>query len=36
VWALPLAAVARDSRLRGATLLFCLYVVATRVTYQLL
>ncbi|HEU4701471.1 MAG TPA: polyprenol phosphomannose-dependent alpha 1,6 mannosyltransferase MptB [Conexibacter sp.] len=35
VWALPLAAVARDPRLRGATLLFCLYVVATRVTYQL-
>jgi hypothetical protein len=35
VWALPLAAVARDSRLRGATLLFCLYVVATRVVYQL-
>jgi alpha-1,6-mannosyltransferase len=35
VWVLPLAAVARDPRLRGATLLFCLYVVATRVTYQL-
>ncbi|HKG39984.1 MAG TPA: polyprenol phosphomannose-dependent alpha 1,6 mannosyltransferase MptB [Conexibacter sp.] len=35
VWLLPLAAVARDSRLRGATLLFCVYVVATRVTYQL-
>jgi alpha-1,6-mannosyltransferase len=35
VWALPLAAVGRDPRLRGATLLFCLYVVATRVTYQL-
>jgi hypothetical protein len=36
VWVLPLAAVARDPRLRGATLLFCLYVVATRVAYQLL
>ncbi|HEX7292041.1 MAG TPA: polyprenol phosphomannose-dependent alpha 1,6 mannosyltransferase MptB [Conexibacter sp.] len=35
VWALPLAAVARDPRLRAATLLFCLYVVATRVAYQL-
>jgi glycosyl transferase family 87 len=35
VWLLPLAAVARDRRLRGATLLFCLYVLATRVTYQL-
>lgn len=35
VWLLPLAAVARDRRLRGATLLFCLYVVATRVAYQL-
>jgi Glycosyltransferase family 87 len=35
VWLLPLAAVARDPRLRGATLLFCVYVVATRVTYQL-
>src|SRR6185312_2719961 len=35
VWVLPLAALARDPRLRGATLLFCLYVVATRVTYQL-
>jgi len=35
VWVLPLAAVGRDPRLRGATLLFCLYVVATRVTYQL-
>lgn len=35
VWALPLAALARDPRLRGATLLFCVYVVATRVTYQL-
>jgi hypothetical protein len=36
VWVLPLAAVARDPRLRGATLLFCLYVVTTRVAYQLL
>jgi alpha-1,6-mannosyltransferase len=36
VWLLPLAAVARNPRLRGATLLFCVYVVATRVTYQLL
>jgi alpha-1,6-mannosyltransferase len=36
VWLLPLAAVARDPRLRGATLLFCVYVVATRVAYQLL
>lgn len=35
VWVLPLAAVARDPRLRGATLLFCLYVVTTRVAYQL-
>jgi alpha-1,6-mannosyltransferase len=35
VWLLPLAAVARDPRLRGATLLFCVYVVATRVVYQL-
>ncbi|MBS1870596.1 MAG: polyprenol phosphomannose-dependent alpha 1,6 mannosyltransferase MptB [Actinobacteria bacterium] len=35
VWLLPLAAVARDPRLRGATLLFCVFVVATRVTYQL-
>ncbi len=35
VWLLPLAAVARDWRLRGATLLFCVYVVATRVVYQL-
>jgi hypothetical protein len=35
VWVLPLAAVARDPRLRGATLLFCVYVVATRVAYQL-
>jgi hypothetical protein len=34
VWVLPLAAVARDPRLRGATLLFCVYVVATRVAYQ--
>jgi alpha-1,6-mannosyltransferase len=36
VWLLPLAAVARDPRLRGATLMFCVYVVATRVAYQLL
>lgn len=36
VWLLPLAAVARDRRLLGATLLFCAYVVATRVTYQLM
>jgi alpha-1,6-mannosyltransferase len=35
VWLLPLAAVARDPRLRGATLLLCLYVVVTRVAYQL-
>ena len=35
VWLLPLAAVARDPRLRGAALLFCLYVVVTRVTYLL-
>jgi hypothetical protein len=36
VWLLPLAALARDPRLRSATLLFCVYVVATRVVYQLL
>jgi hypothetical protein len=35
VWVLPLAALSRDPRLRGATLLFCVYIVATRVTYQL-
>jgi hypothetical protein len=35
VWLLPLAAVARDPRLRSATLLFCVYVLATRVVYQL-
>jgi len=35
VWLLPFAALARDPRLRGATLLFCLFVVVTRVTYQL-
>jgi alpha-1,6-mannosyltransferase len=35
VWLLPLAAVARDPRLRGATLLFCVYLVATRVAYLL-
>jgi hypothetical protein len=36
VWLLPLAAVGRDRRLIAATLLFCGYVVATRVSYQLL
>ncbi len=35
VWLLPLAAAGRDPRLRGATLLFCAYVVVTRVTYLL-
>jgi alpha-1,6-mannosyltransferase len=35
VWVLPLAAVGRDRRLSIATLLFCAYVVATRITYQL-
>lgn len=35
VWLLPLAAVGDDRRLRAATLLFCVYVVATRVGYQL-
>jgi uncharacterized membrane protein len=35
VWALPLAAVSGDRRLRVATLLFCVYVVASRVAYQL-
>ena len=35
VWLLPLAALAHDWRLRGATLVFCVYVVATRVAYQL-
>ncbi|HEX4804524.1 MAG TPA: polyprenol phosphomannose-dependent alpha 1,6 mannosyltransferase MptB [Conexibacter sp.] len=35
VWLLPLAALARDPRLRGAALLFCCYVVVTRVTYLL-
>jgi alpha-1,6-mannosyltransferase len=34
VWLLPLAAVGRDRRLTVATLLFCGYVLATRVTYQ--
>jgi glycosyl transferase family 87 len=34
VWLLPLAAVSRDRRLTAATLLFCGYVLATRVTYQ--
>ena len=35
VWLLPLAAVGRDDRLRRATLLFCLYLVWTRVWYLL-
>lgn len=35
VWLLPLAAAGRDSRLRVATLLFCTFVVLTRVTYLL-
>lgn len=35
VWLLPLAALARDPRLRAATLLFCCFVVVTRVTYLL-
>ena len=35
VWVLPLAAVGRDRRLWVAALVFCAYVVATRVTYQL-
>jgi hypothetical protein len=35
VWLLPLAAVGRDRRLWVATLLFCGYVVATRVMYLL-
>jgi uncharacterized membrane protein len=35
VWLLPLAALGRDARLRGATLLLCVYVVASRVVYQL-
>jgi glycosyl transferase family 87 len=35
VWLLPLAAVGRDRRLVAATLLFCAYIVATRVAYQL-
>jgi hypothetical protein len=35
VWLLPLAAIGGDRRLRAVTLLFCVYVVATRVTYQL-
>jgi Glycosyltransferase family 87 len=34
VWLLPLAAVGRDRRLTAATLLFCGYVLATRVAYQ--
>ncbi len=36
VWLLPFAAVGRDRRLWWATLVFCVYLVATRVTYQLL
>lgn len=35
VWLLPLAALARGPRLRAATLLFCGFVVVTRVTYLL-
>jgi alpha-1,6-mannosyltransferase len=35
VWLLPLAAVARDRRLRGAALLLCVFIVVTRVTYLL-
>lgn len=35
VWLLPLAALSRDRRLWIATLLFCGFVLATRVTYQL-
>jgi alpha-1,6-mannosyltransferase len=35
VWLLPLAALGRDRRLHVATLLFCAYVVATRVAYLL-
>jgi alpha-1,6-mannosyltransferase len=34
VWLLPLAALGGDRRLRIATLLLCGYLVATRVTYQ--
>jgi hypothetical protein len=35
VWVLPFAAVGRDRRLWWASLLFCAYVVSTRVAYQL-
>ena len=35
VWLLPLAALGRDPRLRAATLLLCVYLLATRVAYQL-
>jgi alpha-1,6-mannosyltransferase len=35
VWLLPFAALARDPRLRAAALLLCVYVLATRVAYQL-
>jgi len=36
VWLLPLAAVSPSRRLRGATLAFCAYVLATRVLGHLL
>ena len=35
VWVLPLAAIGGDKRLEVATLSFCAYVVATRVTFLL-
>jgi hypothetical protein len=35
IWLLPLAAVSGDRRLEAATLFFCAYVVATRVTFLL-
>ncbi len=35
VWLLPLAALGRDPRLRAAALLLCVYVLVTRVAYQL-
>jgi hypothetical protein len=35
VWLLPLAAIGGDRRLEAATLAFCAYVVATRVTFLL-
>lgn len=35
VWALPLAAVSGDRRLRAATLVFCAFVVATRVQHYI-